>query len=442
MSRRKSTVNISVARQEDESLALELERLEQETTLVLQEIDHNLSRANAVISEKMVPVLRKYAVASGNVWNHVGFWKDFMEEAADVEIKATSGSAPKTKTTAPAPAREATPDSPDFVQQIQASTPHAPRMSLSSRGTPRHMGHSGTPKKTHKQSEDEARRLSILQNFLNSSPTLPEPPVLMSEVGRMATASLSASKPRLESALGRLLPVNFPLSPTIGERSSTQRFPKLPAFGSAVRGQSPVRRPNLEQFRDDSDLPVPKRTAAMVAHDESDELSVPKLQSVLPSRLGLSSSTGVASFEPTSENAAQGSPRSKKRRLSEPENVFLDRSLRAEVVHTAAEQTQPPNETELKTLADSAAPAHGNVSRSMSLIFEEVLAGSASKPPGDSGHQAAESRPDPDNSSSQGLATETQGQRDNTSMEHSINSSELGSFLGERWKTLSKSLRK
>ncbi|KAF8002065.1 hypothetical protein HF325_003030 [Metschnikowia pulcherrima] len=93
-SRRKSTINFSrplrLERERDDLAALELERLEQETTLVLQDIDHNLSRANGVINDKIFPVLKKYAVATSKVWENVGFWKHFMEEAADVEVRTSN----------------------------------------------------------------------------------------------------------------------------------------------------------------------------------------------------------------------------------------------------------------------------------------------------------------------------------------------------------------
>ena len=96
-SRRKSTTNGNAGGRLDdnidgESATLELERLEQETTLVLQEIDKNLSKANAVINDKIYPILKKYATSSGNVWNNVNFWKYFLEQAANVEL--TSYEAP------------------------------------------------------------------------------------------------------------------------------------------------------------------------------------------------------------------------------------------------------------------------------------------------------------------------------------------------------------
>lgn len=68
------------------SASLELERLEQETTIVLQEIDKNLSDSNAIINDKIFPVIRKYSKSSESVWQNVGFWKHFFELAANTEI--------------------------------------------------------------------------------------------------------------------------------------------------------------------------------------------------------------------------------------------------------------------------------------------------------------------------------------------------------------------
>lgn len=91
-SHRKSIITVGRSTRNDErddnkNSTLELEKLEQEITLVLQDIDNNLSKANAVISDKIFPILRKYSEASNSVWKNVSFWKYFLEEAAGVEIE-------------------------------------------------------------------------------------------------------------------------------------------------------------------------------------------------------------------------------------------------------------------------------------------------------------------------------------------------------------------
>ena len=78
LTRRKSA-HVGSGTASDPAATLELEKLEQEITLTLQEIDKNLSKANAVISEKMFPILAKYAQSSQKVWNNANFWKYFLE---------------------------------------------------------------------------------------------------------------------------------------------------------------------------------------------------------------------------------------------------------------------------------------------------------------------------------------------------------------------------
>lgn len=220
--RRKSTVNLSVSLREESSStrnsAIELEHLEQETTLVLQEIDHNLSRANAIINDKMFPILKKYAAATGKVWESVGFWKSFMEEAADIEIKAQNDKLPPQLLVAQEPQPL---ESPNTIQidQIQSrrdslyssgsdpdtSTPYktAPIPTLTGESntdlTARKKGHlrlSVSPRKT--TPARNTRRPSALDNFMDSSPPLPQRPVLLSDAGRQANHS--------SSFLGRSVP--------------------------------------------------------------------------------------------------------------------------------------------------------------------------------------------------------------------------------------------
>ncbi|KAG2735315.1 hypothetical protein G9P44_001529 [Scheffersomyces stipitis] len=86
-SRRKSAA--ASAYNDDSAFARqELERLEQETTLVLQEIDKNISRANSVINDRLIPVIKDYSSETRKVWNNAGFWKYFFEHSANVELNS------------------------------------------------------------------------------------------------------------------------------------------------------------------------------------------------------------------------------------------------------------------------------------------------------------------------------------------------------------------
>lgn len=539
--RRKSTVNVPRRARLDESPALELERLEQETTLVLQEIDHNLSHANAVINDRMIPILRRYASATKQVWTNVGFWKRFLEEAADVEIstaddhieppkiskgdltsptlaagiasdvvgansdaKLAAGNTPpppgSTSTSSSDPRIEAsTPQlrsrplllsshsdlSPQVVAMRKASTGYLNVVVSPRKRTPK-----VTPKRTPTRTDSASKkRLSVLQNFLNSSPTLPEPPVLLSEVGRMAFASSSsvnrptnAREPRDllsdsdDDNLGALLPILFPtvsLTPGKDSRnrelghsalSSGQRFPRTPTFGSARKDPhlSPVRRTPvpLGDYGDDSDLPVPKRTTA-VDIDESDDLPPPPLQTTQIT--GQRSDLGdVPDLSKKRKLTNEGEGRSVKKNAintnDDADNVFLDQNPmrnNSTIYHSIVEERETR-------------------SRSFSQMFEEVLQHSeehhnnqnavnqsdSEEEPGardavhdrpasglPSSHMPAAIRDDALEPPIPSSTTENpQGASDTQhnlshSLDHS-NSSDLGSFLGERWKSLSRSLRK
>lgn len=355
-SRRKSTINVgrNYGRRDenDEDLAatLELEKLEQETTLALQEIDKNLSRANAIINDRVFPTLKNYARASADVWANVNFWKYFFEESAGVELAAYEESGPslavdfntltnsksyvlpdetredpkntdldtdlaphfkKPLLKAFAPEETPTwsteqPSAPPkyYGGQIQASTPQlgpsrpslAPyegrptgnairfdsndtfggdlphgAQSMSSPAkkdlhlrspevmTIRKVANtyhrlSISPKKrtsrspATKRGEEEdpnlgdfRRRSSVIQNLLESSPTAPQPPELLSRIGTSHPDSAD---------LGRLSPVVLLKSATpnprpssafnIEEENTIQRFPTTPNFGSAGRSDRPI----------------------------------------------------------------------------------------------------------------------------------------------------------------------------------------------------------
>lgn len=49
-------------------LTEELERLEQQITLTLQEIDRNFSQAHRIVTASILPIVEQYARHSGEVW--------------------------------------------------------------------------------------------------------------------------------------------------------------------------------------------------------------------------------------------------------------------------------------------------------------------------------------------------------------------------------------
>lgn len=73
---------------EDRNARKVLEQLDQDTTLVLQDIDKNISRANAIINDKLKPVIQEYGVESWKVWHNSGFWKKFFEQSANVVLNS------------------------------------------------------------------------------------------------------------------------------------------------------------------------------------------------------------------------------------------------------------------------------------------------------------------------------------------------------------------
>lgn len=507
MSRRKSTVH--VGRPRDDSPALELERLEQATTLVLQEIDHNLSRANAIINDAVFPVLQKYAGASAHAWANAGFWKHFLEEAADVEINTLDQPLDHDDATIPAlqkqlqtlqnplpqnPLGPLDPDTPPVSDRgIETSTPQLRRTPSPS---PHYVPRRGprvevSPRKR----TPAARRLLVLQNFLNLLPTLPEPPVLLSERGRAAASSSSAAARPTSPDLGRLLPVALPLAgardvpaaATPGARA--QRFPLTPSFAAGiVPAPAPV---PAAGFNDSADLVAPAPTARQ---DESDLLPFPRLQTL------------------TGDPWLGGSP---KRRRVDPspvgDNVFLERAHSSTVYHSMVEakpsrsmsdifdevllehipgiQLEPemamlvethtqtntdpnpekiaeaednhPNETVVPAGGGPNMPGEPNMSVAGATMHGDPameVSGADAGPSGaaavvraqQTGARAPEHHTDLGNMGSMaGLDPATHDAdtfgfdaHPNLSLDSSANTSDLGSFLGERWKSLSRSLRK
>ncbi|KAI5286275.1 DASH complex subunit ask1 [Ascosphaera aggregata] len=68
------------------TLTEELERLEQQITLTLQEIDSNFSRAHRIVTTSILPIVDQHAEQSRRVWEGAKFWKQFFEFSANVSL--------------------------------------------------------------------------------------------------------------------------------------------------------------------------------------------------------------------------------------------------------------------------------------------------------------------------------------------------------------------
>jgi DASH complex subunit ASK1 len=68
------------------TLTEELERLEQQITLTLQEIDSNFSKAHRIVTSSILPIVEQYGKHSSDVWESSKFWKQFFEASANVSL--------------------------------------------------------------------------------------------------------------------------------------------------------------------------------------------------------------------------------------------------------------------------------------------------------------------------------------------------------------------
>lgn len=68
------------------TLTEELERLEQQITLTLQEIDSNFSKAHRIVTSSILPIVEQYGKHSNDVWESSKFWKQFFEASANVSL--------------------------------------------------------------------------------------------------------------------------------------------------------------------------------------------------------------------------------------------------------------------------------------------------------------------------------------------------------------------
>lgn len=459
-SRRKSTVHVNSAKRERGSGAsahIELERLEQETTLVLQEIDRNLSQANAVITDKILPVLTKYHSALSNVWGNVSFWKRFVEEASETKVCPEESKVDGDTAQTGFQQTESTSEKNDMLNeldmqqnstltsdfQMEASTPqlksrHLLQPSTSpQRSATRYPRVLISPRKRGSGRYDatDPRRLSMLQNFLNSSPTLPEPPKLTSDVNHHLPSSSGVSKTNHSDPIPDPAAVRL-LLPAEVTPKGRQRFPRTPTFGSGTGvGRSPMKNiPSLRRGNEDLDqvLPVPRMTSINPG-DDSDQVPLPQLQTIL---VGAS-----VNHSPT-----QGEESVSKRRRTEgdeSENVFLDANYKDDTNNNSRSHSivyntirgQSEQQAADQEAADQEEIESGEQkSKSVSQIFEDVLQPSPEKKQQEK--EAEENAPNIANVT-QNLLRSIDQTNDST-----VNSSELGSVLGERWKALTRTLRK
>lgn len=512
-SRRKSTINPN----EDTAAAREeLEKLEQETTLVMQEIDKNISRANAVINDRLIPTIKEYSEESKKVWNNAGFWKFLFEQSANVELNSyedpinTNTDAntlansrnnllfdddveteheqevgeeaefkkPLLKTVV----EESTPtwSTEQSKKQLQSSTPQLhkrPSMlptynkqtydsndsigqqppilstTLSSDKSPPRPHGSPVKVQTVRQSldtyhrisisprkrtpgralsEEAKRRSSMIQDLINSSPTLPEPPILMSELADNSEPSSPIKNPERRSE--RFSPVLIPpeLSPiktiltdpaTKSNENTIQRFPSTPKFSERVSDGAKadiMRTPLGVRIRyggDDSDLQPPELQNNL---DESasparveDEVPPPELQAIDISK----------------KRASQGDePASKRTKPLENDddnqNVFLDTknvSAGSTLYHSILENQANNSKDNTKN----------HSKQSISQIFDSILQNTSKD-----GQTTAPRNP----TEARDIFSDISGsQNDISQQENTENStSELGSLLRERFHNLTR----
>ncbi|CCE85373.1 Piso0_004963 [Millerozyma farinosa CBS 7064] len=541
-SRRKSTLNSNYySKSEDgadtESATLELERLEQEITLVLQEIDKNISKANAVINDKVFPVLRKHAGSATSVWNNVNFWKYFLEQSANVEL--TSYEAPANSSTdintltnskshfllsnedeegdnevrtntetdqgrenaeqakqnkiplmkgfsniventptwsteeqmqprdrfnmqastpqlkqrssfiatnkegqdigvtnahqerkhdkefkSPQNLQTSLRDNPDqdpakregnspfiVTHTVRQSLDHLHKISISPR-----KGAKGKSKATKDNgiSDDIRRRSSLIQNLIDSSPTLPEPPVLLSEMGNL-NSNNSNDPSSQEKDLERLSPIALPGTKDITpfedrdkrtqnvskSGSGKQRFPTTPTLRNSVGSSNEVdimRTPvgvRMKYGADDSDLPPPPTESNTAAYQQTstDERRTPyrgnkrdsEVQAGESDELRLTHLQAIGNAAGERDRDSGRSSNHKKQKImvdDDRDNVFYDpskqdRSINSTVYHSMLHHQEnksgSANNTYKENSRDTTSHSNSNHSKSISHLFDEVL---------------------------------------------------------------------
>ncbi|EAZ63472.2 DASH complex subunit ask1 (Outer kinetochore protein ASK1) (Associated with spindles and kinetochores protein 1) [Scheffersomyces stipitis CBS 6054] len=462
-SRRKSAA--ASAYNDDSAFARqELERLEQETTLVLQEIDKNISRANSVINDRLIPVIKDYSSETRKVWNNAGFWKYFFEHSANVELNsyedpintntdvntiantgnnllfdddekeeeivdandeyendndrvdelpvfkrplvnhgsivyatdpqtnialtarydpsesiglqippmltATLSSSEATNTNSRSPVRRTR--SPSKTQTLRQSLDAYHRVSISPRKIQ-------TPLRTY---DEVRRRSSMIRELINSSPTLPEPPILQSEIGNSPPPVSHNSKDSAQSAAASSRDVLSPVliesvySPAKSIHSSAhrkgaasaentiQRFPSTPKFVERLSGGAGV---------DIMRTPFGTR----LRYGDDSDLQPPELQNDVPLSSTMtrpSTAADALPVEGSSKRKSGGTEGSSKRPRpletnDDNENVFLDStnknvSAGSTVYHSILQQERDKSRDN----------TNHSQSRSISQVFDDVIA--------------------------------------------------------------------
>lgn len=321
--RRKSTYNPAVYSDDTindrENATLELQQLEQAITSTLQDIDKNLSKSNAILNDKIFPIIRQYSQSTEDVWKNVNFWKYFFELSANAELTSYqspvskaikddknnmllqeninegytstdnkqfhgagrldshslfkkpllrgnieeltptwSTEQPNNKIVASTPqpqdlkakkytqfenseslnlnpppvlsvnlssdSKSPTKGSDAAVFTIRKSLDQYHRLSVSPKKASRR------PKTPMRSNEEFNRRSSMIKGFRDSSPTLPEPPVLLSELGPNYSSEAPESTNKEDG-----LPSDRINTDDNSMDNELQRFPRTPQF---VRGRS------------------------------------------------------------------------------------------------------------------------------------------------------------------------------------------------------------
>lgn len=347
--RRKTTIdpdyNNAIERAKEE-----LERLDQEKTLVLQEIDRSLSQANSVINHKIFPVLKKYSQTCDEITNNSSFWKYFFEQSALIKIESyesqveqdkgntengpsdskiafstPSGDVEATGDGKSIPHRKRTVHDDDSIATFESTTTNPKRPNIK-QPLPHHRGaidqstpqwgdknddnsslsmeppqlHSAPIRKNHmktqtiRRSLDRYHRVSIspqkqnstpksrrqeenrrfsakLDAWRNSSPTMPEPPVLES--------GMTPQLQRTEAS--KVSPVRASISGTSNRISGTLRRHS----GGRPQVQTPL--PLWRQEQDDHFAPpelltsrLPPPANSSVHSNSSAEMEPPELNTV------------------------------------------------------------------------------------------------------------------------------------------------------------------
>ncbi|KAK6203541.1 DASH complex subunit ask1 [Scheffersomyces amazonensis] len=579
-SRRKSTIRPSFGddsgNSSNSSAREELERLEQETTLVLQEIDKNISRANAIINDRLIPIIKDYSEESKKVWNNAGFWKVFFEQSANVELNSYEDpinldAAVNTINNArvnlfnddeidsenepdddddqqiplgekeieeknhgnefikpiskPLQIEEETPTwSTDQakVQQkhIQSSTPQTHKRpsslvpsynrlakrydsndslgiqnppiltSIESSNSPinRSPGKIQTirqsldayhrvsisPKKNWStprpiELDNQNKRSSLIQELL-SSPTLPEPPILQSEIGNYPSSSSGRAKSQEPLDGARFSPIlvesvfspekraRNTISPHKSQENTMQRFPTTPKFVERLSGGKVdiMNTPLGVRLRfgeeEDSDLQPPELQNIVLTTSEKDkdkeidieDIPVPQLETI---------EVGSKKRNTSSDNT----PNKKAKPLEvgdDNENVFLEtnsnrgQSAGSTIYHSLINQNDN-NSPSIENTNHS----HQSQSRSISQVFDEVISRIANRTSTTPKKTVTTTTTATTNTttnadSASGSASNTAGEvtdlfkdvtpnEENISIDNTENTGDLGP-LRERWRNLSK----